>query len=364
MVEVTRNELAAMRQALELAASAGVPLGPNPRVGAVLLDQSGEVIATGWHRGAGTPHAEIVALEAAGARARGATAVVTLEPCNHTGRTGPCSQALVDAGVSRVVFGQSDTHELAAGGAARLAAAGVVVLGGVLAEEAMALNEVWTFAVTAGRPFVTWKLATTLDGRVAASDGTSRWITSAAARDDAHRLRAEVDAIVVGTGTVLTDDPHLTVRRNTDGGPTPTPPTPSAPSRGPLRVVVGNRTVPSGSRVLDDAAPTLLIPLHDPAEVLAKLYALDVQHVLLEGGPTLAGAFVRAKLVDRVVAYIAPALLGAGASALSNAGITTIDDALRLNVDDIEQVGSDLRVTSSISHPSSTHRLDEVCSPA
>ena len=183
-------EQAAMTRALALAASPGVPLGPNPRVGCVLLAEDGTTVAEGFHRGAGAPHAEADALARAGSAARGTTAVVTLEPCNHTGRTGPCARALADAGVARVVYAQADTNPVATGGADALRAAGVDVEGGLLADQARALNREWTFAVESGRPFVTWKFATTLDGRSAAADGTSRWVSSAPARRDTHRLRA------------------------------------------------------------------------------------------------------------------------------------------------------------------------------
>ena len=335
----TEREIDAMRRALVLAASPSAPTGPNPRVGCVLLSPDGEVVGEGFHHGAGTPHAEVEALRAAGDRARGATAVVTLEPCDHTGRTGPCSVALLDAGVARVVHGQSDPNPVAAGGARRLAGAGVEVVGGVLAAEAAALNPSWTFSVTHGRPFVTWKAASTLDGRVAAADGSSRWITSAEARAEVHRLRAEVDAVVVGTGTVLEDDPHLAVR--VDG-------VVAAPDRQPLRVVVGRRDIPEGARVLDDSAPTLQVRDHDPAVVLGALRERDVQHVLLEGGPTLAAAFVRAGLVDAVRWYVAPALLGAGAHALGSAGINSIADALRLRITEVVRVGDDVRIDARV----------------
>jgi len=327
--DVTAAERRAMERALALAATSGVPTGPNPRVGCVLLDADGEVVAEGFHRGAGTPHAEADALARAGDRARGATAVVTLEPCDHTGRTGPCSRALLDAGVRRVVLAQRDPNPVAAGGAARLRAAGVEVAEGLLVDEARALNREWTLAVERGRPFVTWKYAASLDGRSAAADGTSRWISSAASRRDVHRLRGRVDAVVVGTGTALADDPALTVRDD-DGHDLPGP-------QQPLRVVVGHRDVPPTARVLADlpgARPALHLRTHDPAEVLADLRARDVQHVLLEGGPTLAAAFWRAGLVDEVVAYVAPVLLGAGPAAVGDLGTTTLADAARPRVVD------------------------------
>jgi diaminohydroxyphosphoribosylaminopyrimidine deaminase/5-amino-6-(5-phosphoribosylamino)uracil reductase len=330
----TAAEHAAMRRALALAATPGVPHGPNPRVGCVLLDVAGNEVAEGFHRGAGTPHAEVDALAVAGADARGATAVVTLEPCNHTGRTSPCAEALLAAGVQRVVFAQADTNPVAHGGAATLSAAGVEVEGGLLVDEARALNRAWTFAVEHGRPFVTWKFATTLDGRSAAADGTSRWVSSRAARLDTHRLRGECDVMLVGAGTVAVDDPRLTVRDEVDA---------LLPHQ-PLRVVMGERDLPADRRVFDDAAETLHLRSRDPQAVLEELYSRDRQHVFLEGGPTLAAAFLAAGLVDEVVAYVAPMLLGAGSPAVADLGITTIADAVHLPVTDVrvlQGTGSD-----------------------
>lgn len=322
-----------MRRALALAATPGVPLHPNPRVGCVLLDDAGSVLGEGFHHGAGTAHAEVEALRAAGESARGATAVVTLEPCNHTGRTGPCAQALIEAGVRRVVVAQRDPNRLAQGGAETLRRAGIEVETGLLADEAEALNPAWTFAHRNGRPFVTWKLAATLDGRSAAADGTSRWISSAAARRDSHRLRGLCDTMLVGTGTIEADDPQLTVRDDADR--------PLPRETQPLRVVMGERDLPAAARVLDDRADTLHLRTRDPLSALTTLYRdHDRHHVFLEGGPTLAAAFLRAGLVDEVVAYVAPALLGAGHSAVADLGISTIADALRLHLVDVTVVGA------------------------
>jgi diaminohydroxyphosphoribosylaminopyrimidine deaminase/5-amino-6-(5-phosphoribosylamino)uracil reductase len=340
----TAAERTAMLRALDLAATPGVPLGPNPRVGCVLLDDAGNEIAEGFHRGAGSPHAEVDALRSAGATARGATAVVTLEPCNHTGRTGPCAQALVEAGVRRVVFAQADTNPVATGGADTLRAAGVEVEGGLLEDRARALNRAWTFAVDHGRPFVTWKFATTLDGRSAAADGTSRWVSSRAARLDTHRLRGLCDTMLVGTNTVEVDDPALTVRDELD----------QPVGRQPLRAVMGLRDLDPGRRVLDDTAETVHLRTRDPHEALRTLFARDRQHVFLEGGPTLAAAFLAEGLVDEVVAYVAPMLLGAGRNAVADLGIGTIADALHLHVDDVTVVGtgaeSNLRLTMTPQH--------------
>jgi diaminohydroxyphosphoribosylaminopyrimidine deaminase / 5-amino-6-(5-phosphoribosylamino)uracil reductase len=328
-------EVAAMRRALDLARTPGVPLGPNPRVGCVLLDRAGAVLATGHHRGAGTAHAEADALSQV-SDASGATVVVTLEPCDHTGRTGPCSQALIAAGISRVVYAQDDDSPVGLGGAQRLREAGIDVEGGVLAEEAAEVNPAWTFAARNRRPHVTWKYAASLDGRSAAADGTSQWITSLGARRDVHARRALCDAVVVGTGTVLADDPRLTVRDHSGAVSGPQP----------LRVVVGRSRIPEDARVLDDSAETLLLHTHRPDEVLAALFDRGVHRVWLEGGPTLAGAFLRHRLVDEVVAYLAPVLLGAGRHALDDAGISTLVDAVALDVLDVARVGPDLRLTA------------------
>jgi diaminohydroxyphosphoribosylaminopyrimidine deaminase/5-amino-6-(5-phosphoribosylamino)uracil reductase len=334
MSAATEREIAAMRHAITLARRGLGSTSPNPIVGCVILDDAQRVVGEGFHRRAGGPHAEAAALRAAGVRARGGTAVATLEPCRHTGRTGPCTQALIEAGVTRVVYAVPDPSPRARGGADQLRSAGIEVVGGVLADEAARSNEAWLHFASTGRPFVTWKFAATLDGRTAAADGTSRWITGAAARDDAHRLRGEHDAVMVGSGTALVDDPSLTVRRGV------------LTSRQPLRVVVGRRELPSSAKVFDDAAPTLTVREHDPDLVLKELAGRDVVSVLLEGGATLAGAFMRAGRVDKVVAYLAPAFLGAGKSVLADAGITTISDILRWRVDDVEAVGRDLRLTA------------------
>ena len=321
---------------------------PNPPVGAAVLDAHGQLVAVGATEPPGGPHAEVVALRAAGPRAAGGTVVVTLEPCAHQGRTPPCVRALVEAGVAAVHFAVADPNPLASGGAGQLRDAGIEVHSGLLAEEVeRGPLRAWLHYARTGRPHVTWKLASTLDGRVAASDGTSRWITSPESRADVHAVRAKADAIVVGTGTALADDPALTVRtdpaltvRNGAGSPAG-----SAP-RQPLRVVVGRRELPPTARLLDGSAETLRLATHDPAEVAAVLAERGVVDVVLEGGPTLAGAFVAAGHVHRVLAYVAPALLGAGPAALGDAGVTTIGDMLRLRIEDVTMVGPDVRISA------------------
>lgn len=345
----TPQEVAAMRRAVVLAGRGGLRTWPNPPVGAVVLDAAGEVAGEGWHARAGEPHAEVAALAAAGARAHGGTVVVTLEPCAHTGRTPPCTAALRAAGVRRVVFGVADPTEAAGGGGAALAASGLSVAGGVLAPEAAAATGRWLVAARGRRPVVTWKYAATLDGRVAAADGTSRWVSGPAARAEVHRLRADSDAILVGVGTVLTDDPQLTVR-----DPAGTP-----PDRPPLRVVVDSRgRTPAAARVRDGAAPTWVATVGevgagpdgrvDLAALLAGLHRRGCRTVLVEGGPTLAAAFLRADLVDRVVAYLAPRLLGAGAPAVGDLGIGTLAAARPLVWAEVDRVGVDVRLVAAV----------------
>lgn len=355
----TTADITAMRRAITLAARGLGATSPNPVVGCVVLDAAGAPAGEGFHQRAGGPHAEIHALRAAGEKARGGTAYVTLEPCDHTGRTGPCARALLDAGIRRVVYAVADPDPRATGGADTLRAAGVQVERGLLADEAEEGNTAWLTSVRLGRPHVRWKYAATLDGRVAAADATSRWITSAESRADVHRLRAESDAVVIGSGTARADDPQLGVR-GVEGAVQP------------LRVVVdtGATAVRPGARILDPTAPTLIAVAQDvetahlpqdavlrlpraatgpgldiPA-LLAALHARGVRSVLLEGGPVLAGSFVAARCVDTVVGYIAPVLLGAGPAALADAGITTIAQALRLAVTETVRIGPDLRVTA------------------
>lgn len=323
-----------MRRAID-AALLGPENDPNPRVGCVLADGD-RVIAVGHHRGAGTRHAEADALAQAGEQARGSTAYVTLEPCHHTGRTGPCTLALRDAGVRRVVYAVADPNPAATGGGAWLAGEGVEVGSGLLADEAAGLTASWRHRVRTGRPWVVWKFAATLDGRSAAVDGSSRWITGPEARLDVHAERARCGAVVVGTGTVLADDPRLTVR---DAAGLPV-------GRQPLRVVVGEREIPRGAQVLDDSAETLHLRTRDPHEVMTALAGRGIHRVWLEGGPTLAAAFLRAGCVDEVVAWIAPALLGGGRAAVGDLGIGTMADILRLDVRDVALVGGDVRVTA------------------
>jgi diaminohydroxyphosphoribosylaminopyrimidine deaminase/5-amino-6-(5-phosphoribosylamino)uracil reductase len=327
----------AMRAALAASEQVRGTTSPNPPVGCVVLDARDQVVGVGATQPPGGSHAEVVALRAAGRRAKGGTAVVTLEPCSHTGRTPPCTTALQEAGVARVVHAVSDPNLHAAGGADVLRAAGVEVLGGVLADEvARGPLRAWLHFARTGRPHVTWKYASTMDGRVAAADGTSRWISSEESRAEVHRIRRHVDAILAGTGTVLSDDPALTARD--DNG--------ELLERQPLRVVLGDRPLPETARVLDDSADTLRLPGGDPVGALAVLAERGVVDVLLEGGPRLAGAFLASGAIDRVLAYVAPALLGSGPAALGDAGVGSISQAWWLRVEEVTMSGPDVRVSA------------------
>jgi diaminohydroxyphosphoribosylaminopyrimidine deaminase/5-amino-6-(5-phosphoribosylamino)uracil reductase len=335
-------EALAMERALELAAQ-GVR-GANPLVGAVVLSAEGQVLGSGYHRGAGTPHAEVAAL--ADARSRGAdptggTMVVTLEPCNHQGRTGPCSAAIAGAGIRRVVYAAPDRTAQAAGGARWLSGRGIETDGGHRQAESEHLNERWLRATAESRPFVTLKTASSLDGRVTAADGTSQWITGPQARDDGHAIRARVDAVLAGTGTVLADNPRLTARpAGRDAA------APQAPDR-PLRAVMGLRPVPEDAAVRGPGFVHLAT--RDVFVALSDLHARGVRHVLIEGGPGIAGAFLAAGVVDELVSYIAPVLLGGGTPMVPPIGVSTLADAHRWTLDPagggaLTQLGQDARL--------------------
>lgn len=336
---VNETERRAMSRALELATLG--PRGVNPQVGAVILSPDGAVLAEGWHQGAGTPHAEVDALsKLAPGAARGATAVVTLEPCNHTGRTGPCAIALIEAGIDRVVYALDDPGAVSGGGAERLRTAGVSVEAGEQADVAQRVIDGWLTAQRLGRPLVTVKWAQSIDGRAAATDGTSQWITGPDARADVHRRRAASDAIIVGTGTVLADDPSLTAR---DGD--------ALFADQPVPVVIGSRATPDGTAIRRHPKTPLFFDTHDLHAVLTDLHARGIQSVFVEGGPTLASAFIAEGLADQVLAYIAPVLLGGGRLALTDIGVASIDAARRLTVDEWLPLGADLL---AIAHPTST----------
>jgi len=326
----------AMLRALEISLK-GPATGINPQVGAIILDPAGQIVSEGWHRGAGTPHAEVMALENfakvfPGHSLKNHTAVVTLEPCNHDGKTGPCALALVEAGVSRVVFASTDPGEESGQGFKTLKDAGIEVIPSVMLNLAEEQNRVWLRSKRLGRPFVTLKWASTLDGRSAASDGTSQWISGPESRADTHSRRANADSILVGTNTALTDNPELTARKP-DG---------SYFDAQPIRIVLGESELPNHLRLYNDKAKTIQIKTRDLHDALRQLWAQGIKHVFVEGGPKLASAFVEAKLVDEFIVYLAPMLLGGPNTALGQIGITNIKDVAQLQVLETKQLGNDI----------------------
>jgi len=356
----TDLDRAMMSRALALAQQGLYTTDPNPRVGCVLVREGG-IVGEGWHVRAGEAHAEPAALAAAGDRARGATAYVSLEPCNHQGRTPPCTDALIAAGVARVIYALKDPNPRVSGaGEERLRKAGIEVRGGLMADASRELNCGFVKRMTTGLPWVRVKLAMSLDGRTALASGESRWITADTARKDAQRFRARSSAIVTGVGTILADDPALNVR------------IPES-NRQPWRVVLDSRLrTPSDSRVINREGQVLVLGTQDdarrrasleaqsvvvgilPAEdgrprladVLEHLARLEMNEVWVEAGPTLAGAFVRAGLFDELIVYVAPALLGGDALPLLQLpALARLDDKIKLRFTDFRAVGDDLRLT-------------------
>ncbi len=333
-----RHLESAMQRSLELALL-GPAWGVNPQVGAVILDQEGRIVAEGYHKGSGTAHAEVMAIEDLRRSipypfAPGYTAVVTLEPCNHFGKTGPCAQALIDAGISRVVFPIKDPGNESAGGAQRLRDSGVEVIEGVLRDKAKEQARVWLSSKQLGRPFVTLKWASSLDGRIAAVDGSSKWISGEQSRQDAHKLRRDVDAILVGTGTVMADDPELTARDS--GG--------NYFEHQPLRVVMGESSLPTEARVFNEKAETIQIRARNPQVVLQELHERQVKHLLVEGGSKIASEFIRNNLVDEFIIYLAPLLLGGPRLAINDLGIPSMSEAIKLRITEQKLLGDDLMI--------------------
>ena len=326
----------AMRRAIALAAN-GPSNGVNPQVGCVVLNSAGTIIAEGWHRGAGTAHAEVDALsQLTPEEAQGSTFVVTLEPCNHTGRTGPCAVALIEAGVGRVVYAATDPGHASSGGAQRLRDAGIEVFGGVLEENVEELLEEWMLSARLGRPHVTVKWAASLDGRAAAQDGTSQWISGPESRVRVHEQRSAADAIVVGTGTVLADNPSLTAR-TPEGG---------LHEHQPVPVIIGSRNIPGDALVHQHPLEPLIIGHNDLHAALSEMYANGIRSVFVEGGPTLASAFIASGLADRLYIYLAPVLLGGEKVALGDLGVNTLSERIDLEISSVETLGADIFITA------------------
>lgn len=357
MSDAQEKDIAYMKEALALAARGAGATSPNPMVGCVLVNKN-KVVGTGWHEGPGKAHAEVAAIADAGAAAQGAIAYVTLEPCNHTGRTGPCTEALIEADVSEVVYALADSNPVAANGATRLLTAGVKVRGGVCADEARALNRGWIHALEHNRPYVIGKTAMSLDGRIATSNGESKWITGEVSRARAHQLRKFTDAIIVGAETVIADDPALTARIGDE-------------THHPLRVVLDStgRTPPGAKayerigkgalvattkkisrRALDayreiGAEPLALSEAPDGRpdleDLLAALHERGVINILVEGGGAVLGSFFDANLIDELHLFIAPKIIGGGKPAFGGHGIEQLRDAERFSFAPPEQLGAD-----------------------
>jgi len=324
-----------LARAVDVAERGRTTARPNPIVGAVVVHR-GEVVGEGWHEGPGTPHAEAMALEAAGERARGATVYVTLEPCAHQGHTPPCADALVAAGVSRVVAAARDPHQLVDGrGFARLreAAVEVELAEGETVMRARRQNEAFLTWAALGRPLVTYKAAMTLDGRLAAAGGDARWVSGEAGRRRVHELRAAADAVAVGLGTVRADDPRLTARDV------------ETPRGQPRRLAFGGGPLPEGSE--------LELVSGGLEEALGRLAGEGVQSLLLEGGPTLAGAFLRQGLIDKLLLFVAPKLIGGDDAPplFAGPGARSLAEAIPATLADVEQIGEDLLLTAYLREP-------------
>lgn len=367
MSSVEKSDRAYMARALQLAEKGLFTTHPNPRVGCVVVND-GEIVGEGWHQKAGGPHAEIHALQNAGDGARGATAYVTLEPCSHHGKTPPCADALIDAAVARVVVAMEDPNPQVAGsGVTKLQDAGIEVSVGILESEARALNPGFIMRMSKGRPLVRCKMAMSLDGRTAMASGESQWITGADAREDGQRLRARSSAIMTGVGTVLADDPQMTVRL--DG-------LAEEEVHTPLRIVLDpHLSTPISAKILQGDAPTLIVTaVNEPGiqqqfeeagiEVISVpgcnetidlpalmqiLVEREINEIHLEAGATLSGAMLHEGLVDELNIYMAAKLMGSGARALFNTpGLELLADAVDLDITDIRSVGSDWRICARV----------------
>jgi diaminohydroxyphosphoribosylaminopyrimidine deaminase / 5-amino-6-(5-phosphoribosylamino)uracil reductase len=311
----------AMQRAIALSEQGLGKTAPNPIVGAVIIDDAGTVIGEGFHdRMKSKDHAEVVAIANATKNLTGATIIVTLEPCNHSGSTGPCTQAIIDAGISTVVFAVNDPNSVASGGVDTLRSAGIKVVEGVLKEEAAYANRAWLMKIKKNRPFFTWKVATTLDAKIAATDGTSKWITNETSRADVQILRRQADAILVGTNTVITDDPHLIPRGDFAGY-----------SHNPIRVICGEQELPKDAKIFDSAAQTVVVKSKDLDLLVEKLNELEINQVFVEAGMTLASAMVDHCLMDELVIYQAPTLLGSGKQFFAFDFPSTISNQMRLD---------------------------------
>jgi len=319
---------AAMARAIELARLGLGKTFPNPIVGAVITSAAGEFISEGFHEGG--DHAEVVAISAAKDIPTGSIIYVSLEPCNHQGKTPPCTDAIIKAGLSKVVYAVSDPNPVAAGGAQRLQGAGVEVVAGLGEIEARYDNRAWLTKVELGRPRITWKIASTMDGKVTASDGSSKWITGEPARADVALMRSQADAIVTSTATAIADNPGLTAK---------------GLGKNPVRIVMGTRELSKELQILGNDAETLLIKSHDISDLIKVSKDQGFNSLMIESGPTFGTALLKEDLVDEIVLFQAPTLLGSGTPAIGDLGITNISGRLDFEISDVEVIGADLKIT-------------------
>jgi diaminohydroxyphosphoribosylaminopyrimidine deaminase/5-amino-6-(5-phosphoribosylamino)uracil reductase len=327
MRQVLRAE-AAMAHAIECARLGLGKTFPNPIVGAVITTAIGELISEGFHQGG--DHAEVIALNAAKEIPTGSILYVTLEPCNHHGKTPPCVDAIIKSGIKRVVYAVSDPNPAAAGGAERLRAAGIEVQSGIGEEEARLVNRAWLTKMELGRPHITWKIASTMDGKVAASDGSSKWITGELARTDVAQMRSQVDAIVTSTSTVIADDPLMTSKGF---------------GKDPVRIVMGTTEIKAVAQIFNDLAETVLVKSRNLKELITLANERGFNQLLIESGPTFGTALLRENLIDEIVLFQAPTLFGSGTPAIGDLGITNISGRLDFEISDVEMFGSDLKIT-------------------
>jgi diaminohydroxyphosphoribosylaminopyrimidine deaminase/5-amino-6-(5-phosphoribosylamino)uracil reductase len=321
-----------LKRANELACLGLGLTGSNPIVGAVIVDSAGKIIGEGYHKSG--PHAEVVALEQAGQLAKGATLFVTLEPCSHHGKTGPCTEAIINAGIAKVVYAVRDPNALASGGAKALEAAGIEVKLNSEVTEIAESNRAWLHRIKNNRPYFIWKIATTLDGRTAAIDGSSKWITGPESRAEVSKLRSESSAILIGTATALADNPNL-IPRDLE----------TTRQSNPVRIVMGLREIPSEFNLHDDAAETVFLRTHDFAELLKLCAERDFNQVFVESGSELGTALLKAGLIDELIIFQAASLLGSGQSFIGDLGATNIKEKMDFLIRDVAQFGNDLKIT-------------------
>ena len=319
---------AAMARAIDFARLGLGNTYPNPIVGAVITNATGEFISDGFHQGG--DHAEVIAINTAKEIPAGSILYVTLEPCNHHGKTPPCVDAIIKSGIKKVVYAVSDPNPIAAGGAERLRAAGIEVQSGIGEVQAQLENRAWHTKMELGRPRITWKIAATMDGKVAASDGSSKWITGELARTNVAQMRSQADAIVTSTATVIADDPLMTSKGF---------------GKNPVRIVMGTTEIKSGAQIMDGSAETIFIKSHGFKDLIALANERGFNQLLIESGPTFGTALLREDLIDEIVLFQAPTLFGSGTAAVGDLGITSISGRLDFEISEVEMIGSDLKIT-------------------